>query len=140
MKTTMTTTVNLLVFFLLLSFIQGENVNQSNCKAENIFSKKVCFLAFFLHEWFPSISWWKDAVYIVIFIAGGNGGHHGRFQVYGQSVISGDGTVEKSLAAVVRVPREQPKNEASANEMMPNDEPESGSSSGKIIFLICVAR
>ena len=52
MKTTMTTTVNLLVFFLLLSFIQGENVNQSNCKAENIFSKKVCFLAFFLHEWF----------------------------------------------------------------------------------------
>lgn len=79
----MTTTVNLLVFFLLLSFIQG-----------------------------------------------GNGGHHGRFQVYGQSVISGDGTVEKSLAAVVRVPREQPKNEASANEMMPNDEPESGSSSG----------
>ena len=107
-----------------------------------IFSRRKCvFLAFFLHEWFPSISsWWKDAVYIVIFIAGGNGGHHGRFQVYGQSVISGDGTVEKSLAAVVRVPREQPKNEASANEMMPNDEPESGSSSGKIIFLICVAR
>ena len=138
----MTTTVNLLVFFLLLSFIQGENVNQSNCKAENIFSKKVCFFSILSPRVvFPSISsWWKDAVYIVIFIAGGNGGHHGRFQVYGQSVISGDGTVEKSLAAVVRVPREQPKNEASANEMMPNDEPESGSSSGKIIFLICVAR
>ena len=99
---------------------------------DNTFKKKMCFLVYLLCG---------DAVYIVIFIAGGNGGHHGRFQVYGQSVISGDGTVEKSLAAVVRVPREQPKNEASANEMMPNDEPESSSSSsGKIIFLICVAR
>ena len=83
------------------------------------------------------LSW--DAVYIAIFIAGGNGGHHGgRFQVYGQSVISGDGTVEKSLAAVVRVPREQPKNEASANEMMPNDEPDSSSPSGKILLLIAM--
>ena len=107
-----------------------------------IFSRRKCVFSILSPRVvFPSISsWWKDAVYIVIFIAGGNGGHHGRFQVYGQSVISGDGTVEKSLAAVVRVPREQPKNEASANEMMPNDEPESGSSSGKIIFLICVAR
>ena len=64
-------------------------------------------------------------------ITGGSGGHHGRFQVYGQSVISGDGTVEKSLAAVVRVPREQPKNELAFANEMPNDEPDS-SPSGKI--------
>ena len=47
-----------------------------------------------------------------------------RFQVYGQSVINVDGKLEKSLAAVIRVPREQPSNE------MPNDEPDT-SSSGK---------
>ena len=60
--------------------------------------------------------------------------------MYGQSVISGDGTVEKSLAAVVRVPREQPKNEAAAvfSNEMPNDEPDS-SPSGKIMSLIYVA-
>ena len=46
-----------------------------------------------------------------------------EFQVYGQSVIGLDGSVEKSLAAVIRVPRHQPANE------MPNDEPET--SSGK---------
>lgn len=51
------------------------------------------------------------------------------FQVYGQSVISLDGTVEKSLAAVIRVPREQPTNE------MPNDEPDtSPPSSGRPIY------
>ena len=47
-----------------------------------------------------------------------------RFQVYGQSVINVDGMLEKSLAAVIRVPREQPSSE------MPNDEPDT-SSSGK---------
>ena len=47
------------------------------------------------------------------------------FQVYGQSVINVDGMLEKSLAAVVRVPREQPR-----NEIMPNDEPDT-TSSGK---------
>lgn len=52
------------------------------------------------------------------------------FQVYGHSVIGLDGTVEKSLAAVIRVPREQPTNE------MPNDEPDtSPPSSGRPIFI-----
>ena len=41
------------------------------------------------------------------------------FQVYGQSVINVDGMLEKSLAAVVRVPREQPR-----NEIMLSDEPD----------------
>ena len=50
-----------------------------------------------------------------------------RFQIYGQSVIGSDGSLEKSLAAVIRVPRHQP-----TNEMMPNDEPEA--SSGKHHF------
>ena len=54
----------------------------------------------------------------------GGGSRGERFQVYGQSVINVDGKLEKSLAAVIRVPREQPSNE------MPNDEPDT-SSSGK---------
>ena len=60
-------------------------------------------------------------------------------QVYGQSVINFDGTVGKSLAAVIRVPREQPRTEADwaslpssarTNEM-PKDEPDTTPSSGK---------
>ena len=68
--------------------------------------------------------------------------HRGRYhraQVYGQSVINFDGTVGKSLAAVIRVPREQPRTEADwaslpssarSNEM-PKDEPDTTPSSGK---------
>ena len=63
--------------------------------------------------------------------------HRGRYRrakVYGQSVINFDGTVGKSLAAVIRVPREQPReaNEWASNSRsneMPKDEPDTTSSS-----------
>jgi hypothetical protein len=64
-----------------------------------------------------------------------------KAQVYGQSVINGDGTFGRSLAAVIRVPREQPDdlNDLEAPKLgpneMPNDEPDtSSSSSGKILY------
>lgn len=76
---------------------------------------------------------------ILCFLAlqGQAGGLHRRkkvARVYGQSVINWDGTVVgKSLAAVIRVPREEPSNsqflqedqdlDLRANEM-PNDEPD----------------
>ena len=55
-----------------------------------------------------------------------------RFQVYGQSVINVDGMLEKSLAAVIRVPRSEQQRQVQqpfSNEM-PNDEPDT-SPSGK---------
>ena len=56
-----------------------------------------------------------------------------RFQVYGQSVINVDGMLEKSLAAVIRVPRSEQQRQVQqpfSNEM-PNDEPDTTSPSGK---------
>ena len=66
--------------------------------------------------------------------------HRGRYhraQVYGQSVINFDGTVGKSLAAVIRVPREQPReadwalSSSRGSNEMPKDEPDTTPSSGK---------
>ena len=65
--------------------------------------------------------------------------HRGRYhraQVYGQSVINFDGTMGKSLAAVIRVPREQPREadwalSSSRSNEMPKDEPDTTPSSGK---------
>ena len=55
-----------------------------------------------------------------------------RFQVYGQSVINVDGMLEKSLAAVIRVPRsEQQRQVQPFSNEMPNDEPDTASPSGK---------